>query len=145
MKHLQIRKFSFKNDGSCHGHTECKMHLKIQQKFRCLGCISKQTIRSAVKKTSLNSSKDDFLMKSFPSYTKRKLSIPLNFLFPFFFCLLTNGVFFTLTCRTLVIARQPFCWKWVSFFIIDFREVLECIAISEEGVCKTRNRPGTPR
>ena len=32
----------------------------------------------------LNSSKDDFLMKSFPFSTKRKLSILLNFLFPFF-------------------------------------------------------------
>lgn len=37
-----------------------------------------------VKKTTLNSSKDDFLMKSFPFSTKRKLSILLNFLFPFF-------------------------------------------------------------
>ena len=32
----------------------------------------------------LNSSKDDFLMKSFPSSTKRKLSILLNFLCPLF-------------------------------------------------------------
>ena len=48
------------------------------------GCISKQTMGSAVKKTRLNSSKDDFLMKSFPFSTKRKLSILLNFLFPFF-------------------------------------------------------------
>ena len=63
---------------------ECKMYLKIQQKLHCLSCISKQTMRSVVKKTRLNSSKDDFLMKSFPSSTKRKLSIFLNFLFPFF-------------------------------------------------------------
>ena len=63
---------------------ECKMYLKIQQNLRWLGCISKQTMGSAVKKTRLNSSKDDFLMKSFPSSTKRKLSILLNFLFPFF-------------------------------------------------------------
>ena len=76
------------------------MYLKIQQKLRCLGCISKQTMCSAVKKTRLNSSKDDFLMKSFPFSTKRKLSILLNFLFPF---LSFNGVFLTLKCRTLVL------------------------------------------
>ena len=63
---------------------ECKMYLKIQQRLHCLGCISKQTMRSVVKKTRLNSSKDDFLRKSFPSSTKRKLSIFFNFLLPFF-------------------------------------------------------------
>ena len=82
MKHLKIHKFLFKN--VIFLAIECKMYLKIQQKPRCLGCISKQTMRSAVKKTRLNSSKDYFLMKSFPSSTKRKLSILLNFLFPFF-------------------------------------------------------------
>ena len=39
-------------------------------------------------------------MKSFPSSTKRKLSILLNFLFPFF---VFNGVFLTLKRRTLVL------------------------------------------
>ena len=63
---------------------ECKMYRKIQQKRHCLGCISKQTMPSVVKKTRLNSSKDDFLMKSFPSSTKRKLSIFFFFFFPFF-------------------------------------------------------------
>ena len=82
MKHLKIHKFRFKNVIVL--AIECKMYLKIQQKLRCLGCISKQTKGSAVKKTRLNSSKDDFLMKSFPSSTKRKLSILFNFLFPFF-------------------------------------------------------------
>ena len=72
MKHLKIHKFPFKNVIVL--AIECKMYLKI----------SKQTMRSVVKKTRLNSSKDDFLMKSFPSSTKRKLSILLNFLFPFF-------------------------------------------------------------
>ena len=86
MKNLKIYKFPFKNVIVL--AIECKMYLKIQQKLLCLGGISKQTIRSVVKKTRLNSSKDDFLMKSFPSSTKRKLSILLNFLFPFF-CLLT--------------------------------------------------------
>ena len=83
MKKLKIHKFPFKNVIVL--AIECKkMYLKIQQKLRCLGCVSKQTMRSAVKKTRLNSSKDDFLMKSFASSTKRKLSILLNFLFPFF-------------------------------------------------------------
>ena len=82
MKHLKIHKFPFKNVIVL--AIECKMYLKIQQKLHYLGCISKQTMRSVVKKTRLNSSKDDFLMKSFPFSTKRKLSILLNFLFPFF-------------------------------------------------------------
>ena len=82
MKHLKIHKFPIKNVIVL--AIECKMYLKIQQKLHCLGCISKQTMPSVVKKTRLNSSKDDFLMKSFPSSTKRKLSILLNFLFPFF-------------------------------------------------------------
>ena len=60
-----------------------------------LGCISKQTMHSTMKITRLNSSKDNFLMKSFPSSTKRELSILLNFLFLF------NSVFLTLKCRTL--------------------------------------------
>ena len=70
MKHLKIHKFPFKN--VIFLAIECKMNLKIQQKLHCLGCISKQTMRSVEKKTRLNSSKDDFLMKSFPSSTKRK-------------------------------------------------------------------------
>ena len=82
MKHLKIHKFPFRNVIVL--AIECKMYLKIQQKLRWLGCISKQTMGSAVKKTRLNSSKDDFLMKSFPFSTKKKLSILLNFLFPFF-------------------------------------------------------------
>ena len=82
MKHLKIHKLPFKNVIVL--AIESKMYLKIQQKLHCPGCISKQTMRSGEKKTRLNSSKDDFLMKSFPSFTKRKLSILLNFLFPFF-------------------------------------------------------------
>ena len=82
MKHLKIHKFPFKNVIVL--AIECKMYLKIQQKLHYPGCISKQTMLSVAKKTRLNSSKDDFLMKSFPSSTKRKLSILLSFLFPFF-------------------------------------------------------------
>ena len=50
MKHLKIHKFPFKNVIVL--AAECKMYLKIQQKHRCLGCISKQTMRSVVKKTT---------------------------------------------------------------------------------------------
>ena len=82
MKHLKVHKFPFKDVIVL--AIECTMYLKIQQKRRSLGYISKQTMGSAVKKTRLNSSKDDFLMKSFRFSTKRKLSILLNFLFPFF-------------------------------------------------------------
>ena len=82
MKHLKMHTFPFKN--AIVLAIDCKMYLKIQQKLHCLGCISKQTMRFVVKKTRLNSSKDDFLMKSFPSATKRRLSILLDFLFPFF-------------------------------------------------------------
>ena len=83
MKHLKIHKFPFKNVIVL-ASIECKMYLKIQQKLHYLGCISKQTMRSVEKKTRLNSSKNDFLIKSFPSSTKRKQSILLNLLFPFF-------------------------------------------------------------
>ena len=81
MKHLWIHKFPFKNVIVL--ATECQIYLKIQQKLRCLAYISKQTMCSALKKTSLNWLKDDFLMKSFPSSTERKLSILLKFLFLF--------------------------------------------------------------
>ena len=63
----------------------------------------KTAMGSTEKKTRLNSSKDDFLMKSKslpPFSTKRKLSILLNFLFQFFYL---NGVVFTLKCRTLIL------------------------------------------
>ena len=82
MKHLKLHKFPFKNVIVL--AIECKMYLKIQQKLHYVGCISKQTMSSVVRKTRLNSSKDDFLMESFSSSPKRKLSILLNFLFPFF-------------------------------------------------------------
>ena len=82
MKHLKIHKFPFKNVIVL--AIECKMYLKIQQKLHCIRCISKETMCSVMKKTRMNSLKDDFLMKSFPSSTKRRLSILLNFLFPLF-------------------------------------------------------------
>ena len=97
MKNLRIHKLPFKN--VIFLAIECKMHLKIQQKLRCLSCISKQTMRSAIKKTRLNSSMDDFLMKSFPSSTKKK-NWAFFWTFSFYFLSL-NGVFLTLKCRTL--------------------------------------------
>ena len=57
-------------------------------------------------------------MKSFPSSTKRKISILLNFLFPFFVfeqCIfnleMQNSGLKTTTWRS----QQPFCWNWISF------------------------------
>ena len=75
MKHLKIHKFPFQKR-NCLG----KMFLKIQRERHCLGCISKQTMHSVVKKTRLNSLKDDFFLSS----TKRKLSILWIFLSSFF-------------------------------------------------------------
>ena len=62
------------------------MYLKFLQKPRCL-CWFKtsQALWSAEKKTRLNSTKDNFIAKSCRLSTKRKLSILLNFLFPFVF------------------------------------------------------------
>ena len=44
--------FSWGRWTSVHRPIECKMYLEIQQKRRWLGCISKQTMLSAVKKTT---------------------------------------------------------------------------------------------
>ena len=70
-------------------------HGKIQHKIHL-----KSTMRSAVKKTRLNSSKDDFLMKSFPSPQKESRAFFWTFSFHF---LSFNSVFLTLKCRTLVL------------------------------------------
>ena len=60
------------------------MYLKFLQKLWCLGSLGpKQAKCSAVKKTRWNSSKDNFLTKSFRLSTKTKLSTLLNFPFPF--------------------------------------------------------------
>ena len=99
MKHLKIDKFPFKNVIVL--AIDCKMYLKIQQKLHCLGCISKQTMRSVEKKTRLNSSKDDFLMKSFPSSTKKKkwaFFRAFSFLFLSF-----SGVFFNLEMQNSIL------------------------------------------
>ena len=86
---------------------EQKMYLKRLKKRSCLGWISKHDIlRSAVKKTSFKSSKDDFVTKIFPHSTKRKQSIHLNFPFP---CVSFNGLFLTLKCETLVLKTTTWC------------------------------------
>ena len=60
------------------------MYLKFLQTLWCLGSLGpKQAKCSAVKKTRWNSSKDNFLTKSFRLSTKTKLSTLLNFPFPF--------------------------------------------------------------
>ena len=97
---------------------EYGMYLKCLQKPRCLGWFkTSQALRSAVHKTRLNSSKDNFIAKSFRLSTKRKLSILLNFLFPF--CVFYRRIFnlemqnFSLENHHMN-ACQPFCW-WITF------------------------------
>ena len=62
--------------------------------------------------TRLNSSKDNFIAKSFRLSTKRKLSILLNFLFPFVSFI---GVFSILKCKTLVL-KTTTSWTRSSHF-----------------------------
>ena len=95
---------------------EYRMYLKFLQNLAA-SVASKQAKRSTVKKTRLNSSKNNFITKSFRLSTKRKLSILLNFLFPFVFY---RRVFnleiqnFGLKNHHMMNARQPFCW-WMLF------------------------------
>ena len=84
------------------------MFLKFLQKSRCLGWF--KTIQA---KTRLNSSKDNFIAKSFRLSTKRKLSILLNFLFPFVSFI---GVFSILKCKTLVL-KTTTSWTRASHFV----------------------------
>ena len=87
----------------------------VPEKLQCLGCISKQTMHSVVKKTRLNSLKDDFFL-SFLHKKKAEYSLDLSL---FIFCLLT--VYFKPWIAELLsqnicmmIAQKPFCWKWIS-------------------------------
>ena len=93
---------------------EYGMYLKCLQKPRCLGWFkTSQALLSAVHKTRLNSSKDNFIAKSFRLSTKRKLSILLNFLFPFVSFI---GVFSILKCKTLVLKTTTW-WTRASHFV----------------------------
>ena len=71
------------------------MYLKFLQILHCPDGIEKQAQCSALKKTRLNSWKDNFAKKSFNLSKKRKKSVLLNFLFPFVSLI---GVFSTLKC-----------------------------------------------
>ena len=112
MKPLQ--KFPFKNVLSLTSRVY-RMYLKFLQKPRCLGWFkTSQALGSVVKKTRVNSSKDNFTEKSSRLSTKRKLSILLNFLFPF---VSINGFEiqnFSLENHHKMNAHQPFCW-WMTF------------------------------
>ena len=98
---------------------EYRMYLKFLQKPRYL-CWFKtsQALWSVVKKTRLNSSKDNFIAKRSRFSTKWKLSILSNFLFPFVSFI---SVFSILKCKTLVLktttwwARQPGIFWWMTF------------------------------
>ena len=59
------------------------MYLKILYKLRCLGCISKQDKRSAVKNTWSKSLKSIFLAESFshPSFHKKETEHSFEFSF----------------------------------------------------------------
>ena len=93
---------------------EYGMYLKCLQKPRCLGWFkTSQVLRSAVWKTRLNSSKDNFIAKSFRLSTKRKLSILLNFFFPFVSFI---GLFSILKCKTLVLENTT-SWSRASHFV----------------------------
>ena len=93
---------------------EYGMYLKCLQKPRCLGWFkTSQALLSAVHKTRLNSSKDNFIAKSFRLSTKRKLSILLNFLFPLVSFI---GVFSILNCKTLVL-KTTTSWTRANHFV----------------------------
>ena len=93
---------------------EDRMYLKCLQKPLCLGGFeTTQALRSVIEKTGLNSSKDNFIAKSFGLSTKRKLSILLNCLFPFVSFI---GVFSILKCKTLVL-KTTTSWSRASYFV----------------------------
>ena len=103
-----IQKFSFKNVLSL--TIEYRMYLKFLQKPRCLGWLNKV----------------EFLERQFHSkmllfVQKKKLSILLNFLFPFVSFI---GVFSILKCKTLVLKTTTW-WTCVSHFV-DGWHLLRC-------------------
>ena len=87
MKHLKIHKFPFKNVIVL--AIECKMYLKIQQKLHCLGCISKQTMRSVVKKNKVEFLEGRFLDEKLPFLHKKKAEHSFDRSLSIF-CLLTT-------------------------------------------------------
>ena len=93
---------------------EYEKYLKCLQKPGCLGWFkTSQALRSTVHKTRLNSAKDNFIAKSFRLSTKKKLSVLLNFLFPFVSFI---GIFSILKCKTLVL-KTTTSWTRASHFV----------------------------
>ena len=98
MKRLWIHKFPSKN--VIFLAIECIMYMKIQQKLRCLGCISNQTMCSVLKKTRWILWRTISWWKAFLPPQKENWAFFWNFSF-YFLCF--NGVFLTLKCRTLAL------------------------------------------
>ena len=104
------------------------MYLKFLQKPRCPGWFkTTQALWSAVKKTSLNSSKDNFIGKSSRLSTKGKLSILLNFLFPFVYFI---GVFSILKYKTSVLKTTT--WWMRAWHFVDGWMILETFRFEDE-------------
>ena len=102
---------------------EYGMYLKCLQKPCCLGWFKTSQPSPMLHRcrTRLNSSKDNFIAKSFRLSTKRKLSTLLNFLFPFVSFI---GVFSILKCKTLVLKTTTW-WTRASHFV-DGWHLLRC-------------------
>ena len=93
---------------------EYRMYLKFFQKPLCLGWFKpSQALWSAVKKTRLDSSKENLKAKSSPLSTKRNLSTLLNFLFPLVSFI---GLFSFLKCKTLHLKATTW-WTRASHFV----------------------------
>ena len=103
--------------------TEYRMYLKILQSPRCLNWLVQNKPSATIRRveTMLNCSKDNFITKSFRLSTKRKLRIPLNFLFP---CMSFIGVFSILKCKALAF-KTTTSWTHASHFV-DGWHLLRC-------------------
>ena len=99
---------------------EYKMYLKILQKVAAWWRFKTgQALRSAVMKIPciLNSSKNNFIKKSPPLSTWRKLSILLKFPLP---SVCFSGVFLTLKCETLVLFTIAIELSYFCLTLEDF-------------------------
>ena len=103
--------------------TEYRMYRKFLQSPRCLNWLVQNKPSATIRRveTMLNSSKDNFITKSFRLSTKRKLRIPLNFLFP---CISFIGVFSILKCKALAF-KTTTSWTHASHFV-DGWHLLRC-------------------
>ena len=114
MKQLKIHKIPFKN--VIFLAIECKMYLQIQQKLRCLGCISlNRPCAQPWRKQGSEFLEGWFLDKKLPFLHKKNTEHYFEPSLTIFFFQRWN---FNLEMRwnsRMVIGRQPFCWKWLSF------------------------------